>query len=207
MRLRRLAVVTTLLLTFPVVQAFAADNDAKLARKTDDAIAAFKKTSAAKFFDTSYGYAVFPTIGKGAVGVGGAHGNGRVYEQKKYVGDAEMSQMTVGLSLGGKSFSEIIFFEDKRAFDEFTKGQFEFGAGASATFVTSDASAQTSTTGSSATASGSKSDAASAHGGYYKGMATFMIAKGGAMADASVGGQKFTFKPMSAAAAPAAKTP
>jgi hypothetical protein len=194
LRLRRLAVTSALLLSVPAVQAFAADEKAdKADKKYEETIEVFKKAGeSGKFFDKSYGYAVFPTIGKGAVGVGGAHGDGRVYEQGKYVGDTEMSQLTVGLSLGGKTYSQIIFFEDKRSFDEFTSGQFEFGAGASATFVTADASAQTSTTGSSATASGSKHDAASA-GGYYKGMATFLVAKGGAMADASIGGQKFSY--------------
>ena len=194
-----------LLLVLPLAQAFAGGKDKSA--KYDSTIKVFKNAGASgRYFDKSYGYAVFPTIGKGAVGVGGAHGNGRVYEQGKYVGDAELNQMTLGFSLGGKSFSEIIFFEDKRSFDEFTKGQFEFGAGASATFVTADASAQTSTTGSSATASGSKHDAASAGGGYYKGMATFMVAKGGAMADASVGGQKFSYEPKAGAMPAAAPT-
>src|SRR5262245_32484756 len=92
-----------------------------------DTIAAFQKASESKsFFANSYGYAVFPTIGKGGVVVGGAHGNGRVYEKGKVVGDVSMTQLTVGAQLGGQAFSEIIFFQDKRAFDEFTKGEFEF---------------------------------------------------------------------------------
>ena len=115
MRLRRLALVFSLLLVFPVVHAFAADNMAKLDKKTQDAIRVFKNAGAsAKYFDKSYGYAVFPTIGKGAVGVGGAHGNGQVYEQGKLVGYAEMSQMTVGLSLGGKTFSVVPVSVDQR---------------------------------------------------------------------------------------------
>jgi hypothetical protein len=191
-RLRRLVVAVSLLLILPLGQAFA-DNPAKLTKKCDQAVQTFKAAGqSGSFFDKAYAYAVFPTIGKGAVGVGGAHGNGCVFEQGKRVGDAEMSQVLVGLSLGGKSFSQIVFFEDKRAFDEFTNGNFEFGADASATMITADASARTSTSGSSATASGGKSDAATA-GGYYKGMATFMIAKGGGMVDASVGGQKFSY--------------
>ena len=192
--LRRLVVAFSLLLILPLGQAFAADNPAKLTKKCDDAIKTFKAAGqSGKFFDKAHAFAVFPTIGKGAIGVGGAHGNGCVFEGGKRVGDAEMSQVSIGFSLGGKSFSQIVFFEDKRAFDEFTNGNFEFGADASATMITADASARTSTSGSSATASGGKSDAATA-GGYYKGMATFMIAKGGAMADASVGGQKFDYK-------------
>ena len=85
-----------------------------------------------QYFSKCYGFAVLPNIGKGGIGVGGAHGTGRVYEQGKVVGDVKMTQVTVGLQLGGQSYSEIIFFEDKRAFDEFTGGNFEFAAGVSA---------------------------------------------------------------------------
>ena len=74
------------------------------------------------YFAKSYGYAVFPTIGKGGLGIGGAYGSGRVFTKGKYVGDTSMSQVTVGLQMGGQAYSEIIFFEDKRAFDEFTSG-------------------------------------------------------------------------------------
>jgi uncharacterized membrane protein len=91
-------------------------------------------------FDNSYGYAVFPTIGKGGLGVGAAHGKGRVYAQGKYVGDTSMTQVSFGLQAGGQAYSQIIFFEDKRAFDEFTSGNFEFGAGVSAVAITAGAS-------------------------------------------------------------------
>jgi lipid-binding SYLF domain-containing protein len=161
-----------------------------------DTIKIFKEAGeSARFFKNSYGYAVFPTIGKGGLVAGGAHGSGRVYEKGVHVGDVSMTQVTVGLQLGGQAFSEIIFFEDKRALDEFRNGNFEFGAEASATMITSDATAQTSTSGSSAGASGGQHDATTT-GAYYKGMATFIVAKGGAMADASVGGQKFSYKPI-----------
>lgn len=145
-----------------------------------------------QYFARCYGYAIFPSIGKGAVGIGGAHGSGRVYEQGKVVGDVKMNQVTVGLALGGQSYSEIIFFEDKRAFDEFTSGNFEFGAQASAIAITAGASAQAGTAGSSAGASGGQHDAKTA-GGYEKGMAIFTVAKGGLMYEASVGGQKFKY--------------
>src|SRR5581483_8785918 len=74
------------------------------------------------FFNHCYGYAVFPTIGKGAFVVGGAHGTGRVYEHGRYVGDTSLTQVSVGFQAGGEGYSQIVFFEDKRAFDEFTKG-------------------------------------------------------------------------------------
>lgn len=146
------------------------------------------------FFQNSYGYAVFPTIGKGGLVVGGAHGSGHVYVHGKYVGDTSMTQVSVGLQAGGQAFSQIIFFEDKRAFDEFAKGNYEFGADASAVAITAAAGASAGTTGASADASGGKKDATTA-GKYYKGVAVFTIVKGGAMYQATVAGQKFSYKP------------
>jgi lipid-binding SYLF domain-containing protein len=160
-----------------------------------DTMNIFKKaTESSGFFKTAYGYAVFPTIGKGGVGVGGAYGKGRVYEKGKYIGDTSMTQVSVGLQLGGQAFSQIIFFEDQRALQEFTGGNFEFSAEASAVAITAAAGAQASTTGSSAGASAGKSDA-TVKGGYHKGMATFTVAKGGLMYQATVAGQKFSYKP------------
>ena len=90
-----------------------------------DTIALFKNAGqSAAFFNKSYGFAVFPTIGKAGFGVGGAHGKGRVYRQGKHVGDTSMTQVSVGLQIGAQGYSQIIFFEDRRAFDEFTSGQF-----------------------------------------------------------------------------------
>jgi hypothetical protein len=160
-----------------------------------DTIKVFKRAGeSGRFFNAAYGYAVFPTIGKGGVGIGAAHGNGRVYEKGKYVGDASMTQVSVGLQLGGQAFSQIIFFQDQRALKEFTSGNFEFGAEASAVAITAGAGAKANTAGSSAGASASKNDAKTV-GGYHKGMATFTVAKGGLMYEASVGGQKFNYKP------------
>ena len=160
-----------------------------------DTIKVFREAGeSGKFFSNSYGYAVFPTIGKGGVGIGGAHGSGHVYAKRAYVGDTSMTQVTVGLQLGGQAFSEVIFFQDKRAFDDFTSGNFEFGAQATAVAITAGASAQATTTGTSAGASSSTSKASTA-GGYQKGMAIFTIAKGGLMYEATIGGQKFSYKP------------
>jgi lipid-binding SYLF domain-containing protein len=146
------------------------------------------------FFGSSYGYAVFPTIGKGGVGIGAAHGSGRVYGKGHYVGDASMNQVTVGMQLGGQAYSQIIFFQNKQAFDDFTSGNFEFGAQATAVAITAGASAQAGSTGASAGASGTKNSAATASK-YNKGMAVFTVAKGGLMYEASIGGQKFSYKP------------
>ncbi|MDH3431089.1 MAG: YSC84-related protein [Gammaproteobacteria bacterium] len=158
-----------------------------------DTIEVFRRAVPSKFFEKSYGYAVFPTIGKGGAGIGGAHGKGRVYARGVHVGDTRMSQVTVGFQLGGQAFSQIIFFEDERAFNQFTSGNFEFGAQATAVAITAGASASTTTTGSTAGASGGKNDAKTI-GEYYRGMATFTVAKGGLMYEATIGGQKFNYK-------------
>jgi lipid-binding SYLF domain-containing protein len=159
-----------------------------------DTISLFKNAGeSAKFVDTAYGYAVFPTIAKGGVGVGAARGKGRVFEQGKYIGDTTMTQLSVGAQLGAQGYSEMVFFEDARALKEFTSGNFEFGADANAIAITASAGAKASTAGSSAGASGGKKDAATT-GKYNKGMATFTIAKGGLMYEASVSGQKFKYK-------------
>lgn len=185
---RLLSVLAVLLLALPVSSAWADEYS--------DTVNLFKNAGeSGNFFKTAYGYAVFPTIGKGGVGIGGAFGKGRVYAKGKHVGDTSMSQVTVGFQLGGQGYSEIIFFEDERAFKEFTKGNFEFGADATAVAITAAAGAKASTTGASAGASGGKKDAATV-GNYHKGMATFTIVKGGLMYEASVGGQKFTYKPI-----------
>jgi lipid-binding SYLF domain-containing protein len=145
-----------------------------------------------KLFSKAYGYAVFPTIGKGGIGVGFAYGQGRVYVGGQQVGDTSMTQVTVGVQLGGQAYSQIIFFEDKRAFDEFTSGNFEFGAQATAVAITAGASASAGTTGSSVGASTGPRDAKTV-GGFNKGMAIFTVAKGGLMYEASIGGQKFSY--------------
>ena len=158
-----------------------------------DTINIFKNAGeSGSFFANSYGYAVFPTIGKGGLVVGGAYGKGRVYASGNHVGDTSMTQVTVGFQLGGEAYSQIIFFEDKRAFEEFTSGNFEFSATASAVAITAGASAAATTTGTSAGASGGKHDATT-KGGYHKGMAIFTVAKGGLMYEASIAGQKFSY--------------
>lgn len=155
----------------------------------------FKKAvESGSFFRSAYGYAVFPTIGKAGVGIGGAFGKGRVYAKGRYIGDTSMSQVTVGFQLGGQAYSQIVFFQDERSLKEFTGGNFEFGAEASAVAITAAAGASANTAGSSANASLDKHNA-SAVGVYNKGMATFTVTKGGLMYQATIGGQKFNYKP------------
>jgi lipid-binding SYLF domain-containing protein len=159
-----------------------------------DTISLFKHAGqSAAYFHDCYGYAVFPTIGKGAFIVGGAHGKGRVFEHGKWVGDTALTQVSVGFQAGGEGYSQIVFFQDKRAFDEFTNGNFEFDAGVAVVAITAAAGGEAGTTGVNGDASGGKKDAATT-GKYYKGMVVFTIVKGGALYQASVAGQKYSYK-------------
>lgn len=126
------------------------------------------------FFSKAYGYAVFPTVGKAGMGLGGAYGEGEVYRQGRFIGTSSLSQLTIGFQLGGQAYTEIIFFKDKHALDDFTSGNFEFNAQASAVAVTAGASADAD---------------------YDNGVAIFTMPKGGLMYEATVGGQKFSFDP------------
>ncbi|MCW8943252.1 MAG: lipid-binding SYLF domain-containing protein [Sedimenticola sp.] len=145
-------------------------------RDVDQAISRLKtKDPGLKlFFKKAYGYAVFPTVGKAGFGLGGAYGEGEVYRQGKFIGTSSLSQLTIGFQLGGQAYTEIIFFKNKHALDDFTGGNFEFNAQASAVAVTAGASADAD---------------------YDNGVAIFTLPKGGLMYEASVGGQKFSFDP------------
>ena len=164
-----------------------------------ETIEVFKKAGASgAFFSSSHAYAVFPNIGKAGVGIGGARGKGRVFVNGMSIGETTMTQLSVGFQFGGQAFSQIIFFEDERALNEFISGNFAFGANASAVAITAGVSAGANTIGGSGTAaSGGKNDATTT-GQYYRGMAVFTVAKGGLMYEATVGGQKFSFKPSKA---------
>src|SRR4029453_7864265 len=93
-----------------------------IADEYDDTIAIFKKAGeSATFFNNSYAYLVFPNVGKGGLGIGAAHGSGRAYEQGKYVGDVKLNQISIGAQAGGQAFSQMVFFEEKHAFEDFTR--------------------------------------------------------------------------------------
>ena len=126
-------------------------------------------------FQNAYGYAIFPNVGRGGAGVGGAYGRGTVYEQGDLIGYCDLSQGTIGFQLGGQAYSQVIFFQHKGALDRFTSGEFAFAAQASAVAATAGASA----------------DAA-----YDGGVMVFTMTRGGLMYEASIGGQKFTFEPV-----------
>jgi lipid-binding SYLF domain-containing protein len=165
-----------------------------LADKFTDTIDIFKKSEAVQlFFKSAYGYAVFPTVGKAGIGIGGAYGKGQVYRSGKVTGEAKLFKATIGFQLGGQAFSEIIFFEDKRAYDEFTGGSFEFDAAASAVAITAGAQAKAGTEGATAGASAGPATGTQAKTRYHKGMAVFVHTKGGLMYEAAIGGQKFSY--------------
>ncbi|HYK44832.1 MAG TPA: YSC84-related protein [Parafilimonas sp.] len=123
-------------------------------------------------FDSAYGYVIFPNIGKGAIGVGGAAGNGIVYEKGAMIGKASMKQVTIGFQFGGQAYREVIFFENKETLDRFREDKIEFSAEASAVAATVGAAA---------------------HAKYTNGIMIFTQLKGGLMYEASVGGQKFNY--------------
>jgi lipid-binding SYLF domain-containing protein len=145
-------------------------------KEAQETIAVFKKADPglSRFFNDAVGYAVFPTVGKGAIGVGGATGSGVVFEKGKAIGRASLTQVTVGAQLGGQTFSEVIFFETEPAFTDFKKGTFALAAQVGAIAA---------------------SKGASANAKYQSGVAVFTLGKGGLMFEASVGGQKFGFEP------------
>jgi lipid-binding SYLF domain-containing protein len=182
--------------TFAMLSLFMLSFGVAHAANYSGTIAVFKKAGASgTFFSRSYAYAVFPTVGSGALGVGGAFGKGRVYVHGLYAGDATLGQVSVGFQAGGKAYSQIIFFEDKRALDEFESGNFEFGADASVVAVTAGANAGAATNGASAGVSAGQNDATTRGAVYQKGMAVFTVAKGGLMYSASIAGQKFSYTP------------
>jgi lipid-binding SYLF domain-containing protein len=150
----------------------------------------------APFFSTAVGYAVFPTIGKGGIGIGGAFGIGRAYKHGVYVGDVKMGQVSIGWQFGGQAYSEIIFFQNNEVFNEFTNGDFEFGADASAVALTAGAQASASTKGATASAGTSADKTDQADTEWHRGMAVFTLAKGGLMVQATIGGQGFDYTPV-----------
>ena len=141
------------------------------------AIARFKARdpSMKVYFQKAYGYAIFPTVGKGGMGIGGAYGKGEVYRHGRFAGTTTLTQVTIGFQLGGQAYSEIIFFKDKKAFNRFISGDFKLSAQASAVAATAGAAA---------------------NADYSNGVAIFTITKGGLMYEATVGGQKFSFTPV-----------
>ncbi|HTC23244.1 MAG TPA: YSC84-related protein [Gemmatimonadales bacterium] len=154
-----------------VVSLVASDSDAQAV------IAKFKEKdpNLKKVFAEAYGYVVFPTVGKGGIGIGGARGKGYVYEHGELIGRSTLTQVTIGLQLGGQVYSEVVFVRDKDAMDSFKRGRLKLDGQASAVAVTARAAVDV---------------------GYRNGVAIVTMAKGGLMYEAAVGGQKFSFDPL-----------
>ncbi|MBA3011362.1 MAG: lipid-binding SYLF domain-containing protein [Proteobacteria bacterium] len=160
-------------------------------------ISVYKQSEAVlPFFKDCYGYAVFPLVGKGGIMIGGAFGKGQVYKQGKLSGTVTLTKLSVGFQLGGQAFSEIIFLQDKRSYDEFTSGNYEFDGSLSAVAVTAGAQAKAGTEGATAGASAGPATGVQAQTNYNKGIAVFVHTRGGLMYEASIGGQKFDFTPL-----------
>ena len=157
-----------------ILQAWTPDNSNKLELAAAQAILSAKEKdpSLSKWFDEAYAYAVFPRVGKGGIGIGGAHGKGIVIRGDTTVADTSLSQLTAGFQLGGQVYAQFIFFKDATAFGHFSRGNFEMGAQVSAVAITLGASADAN---------------------YDGGVAVFTIAEGGLMYEATVGGQKFKY--------------
>ncbi|MEC6815352.1 lipid-binding SYLF domain-containing protein [Photobacterium toruni] len=159
---------------------------------TKDALAHFYNSPQTQpFFHSAYGYAVFPSVGKGGFWIGGAYGSGVVFKANQAMGFAKLYQISIGLQFGGQAFSEILFFQDKRAYNRFIDGGMELDAQASAVALTEGASAKIGTAGAGINAGNDYMTQS-----YINGVAIFTHAKGGAMIEASLAGQKFTYEPM-----------
>jgi lipid-binding SYLF domain-containing protein len=161
---------------FAVFSALTVQADEDLRTEAQQALTDFLKADSTlqSFLANSAGYAVFPNVGKGGVIVGGAHGKGLVYEKTNVIGQATMTQASIGAQIGGQTFAEVIFFETPAALADFKSGKFEMSAEVSAVVA---------------------SEGASKTADYKKGAAVFTLAKKGLMAQASIGGQKFKFEP------------
>jgi len=150
------------------------NNEYKANFKTIEALKKFKRIWRLKpYFKEAAGFAVFPNIAKAGLGFGGARGSGEVFEDGKVIGSTTVTQLSFGFQLGAQAFSQIIFFQNKKDLERFTDGNFEFEASASAALLTEGANASVD---------------------YNNGVAVMTFSKGGLMYEASIGGQKFTFK-------------
>lgn len=163
-----------------VVTAVISDSVARAAdlkTEVQQAIDAFNKadSSLKKLFDDSPGYAIFPSVGKGGLIIGGEHGKGMVYEKAKPIGEATLTEVNIGAQVGGEHFYEVIFFETTDALKTFKESKYELAAEVNAV----------------AAAEGAAKNAK-----YQQGVAIFTLPRGGLMVQASLGGQKFKFKPM-----------
>jgi len=155
-----------------------------------------KNETVAPYFSSAYGYAVLPTIAKGGLGIGASHGKGQVYQGGSVTGFVSATSVSIGFQAGGQAFSQIIFFENENSYKDFISGNFEFDAQASAVAITASAQASAGSKGAGASTGVGGNAGKQIETPYRKGMLVFTIAKGGLMYEASIGGQKFSYKPV-----------
>jgi lipid-binding SYLF domain-containing protein len=167
--------LTTVLLVGLAAPALADKKKDELTENVQEAKATIleKDKGFQEIMDDAAGYAIFPSVAKGGLGVGAATGKGQVFEKGKMVGECKLTQVSIGFQAGGQAYIELICFEDKTSLDNFQKGNMEFSAQVSAVAVTAGASANAK---------------------YENGVMVFTLAKGGLMYEASVGGQKFKYE-------------
>jgi len=172
----QLILVSVALLTSGILNGQTSSKDKKMIRDAKTAKTEFIRTDGqmSALFSNAYGYVIFPNVGKGGIGIGGAAGNGIVFERGNIIGKAKLTQLSIGFQLGGQSYREVIFFESKADLDRFRENKIEFSAQASAV----------------AAKAGVSADAK-----YREGVMVFTQQKGGLMYEASIGGQKFNFSP------------
>ena len=148
----------------------------------------------APYFESAYGYAVWRRIARGGLGIGASRGLGQVYVNGQLTGFSRLVEVSIGLQAGGQTYRQIIFFQNQEAYDDFTDGNFEFDATASAVAVTASAQAGAGTSGARASA-GAGSPNSAAGGGYHNGLQVFTMAEGGLMYQAAIAGQRYNFEP------------
>ena len=174
---RKSVILFSLFSVFVGINSLNAQKKDKLEKLKDDSKIAksdFEKTDGMmnSLFKNAYGYVIFPNVGKGAIGIGGAAGNGIVFQDGDMIGKAKLAQLSIGFQWGGQAYREVIFFENKEAMDRFKENRLEFSAQASAVAATAGASANVK---------------------YANGVMIFTQTKGGLMYEASIGGQKFKY--------------
>jgi lipid-binding SYLF domain-containing protein len=176
MKTIRMVKLMTILTLAGTIAAAAAESE-RLDTDVQDAMHRFQQSNPRiqRLFNEAYGYAVFPAVDKGAIGIGGAEGRGQVFESGALVGKAKLTQASIGAQLGGQSYSEVIFFESAKALDEFKDGKTAISAALSAAVA---------------------ADGAGAEAKYQHGVIVFTMERSGLMFEASIGGQHFTFMPM-----------
>jgi lipid-binding SYLF domain-containing protein len=184
------------LLPVAILAGFALSAAAQRVRDVTETVELFRAIpQVAPYFESAYGYAVWPRIARGGLFVGGSRGRGQIYVGGALVGTSMLIEASIGLQAGGQTYRQVIFFENAEAYQAFAQDGFEFDAQAQAVAVTASAEAGAGTTGARASA-GAGSPNTAAGGGYNNGMQIFTMAEGGLMYKATIAGQRYNYEPV-----------